>query len=184
MSGLAPDGTVCDNLPHPESFPDMDCVNVNPGASESAEAFVFTSRPNRSLTPRMARFVFWSLACLCLGVATAFSAIGYWLVLPFAGLEIGLLAWAFDAMRGRAADFESLTIAGDKVILEWRNAGCEGRREFNRCWACVDCACRVPGRDCHVSLRSHGSGVEIGQFLCDEQRLALARILKSRLALR
>ena len=162
----------------------MDSVDVNTGASGWSESFVFTSRPNRSLTPSLARLVFWSLAGLSLGAATVLSALGYWLVLPFAGLEVGLLAWAFDAMRARAADYESLTIAGDRVTLEWRNAGIEGRREMNRCWACVDCECRLPGHDCHVRLSSHGNGTEIGQFLCDNQRLALAQILKRRLATR
>jgi len=162
----------------------MNCVDVTTGASESSDAYVFISRPNHSLTPCMGRFVFWSLASVSLGTASLLTALGYWLVLPFAGLEIGLLAWAFEMTRTCAADYESLAIVGDKVILEWRNAGVEGRRELNRCWACVDCECRSPGRDCHVSVRSHGDGTEVGQFLCDDQRVLLAQTLKRRLAAR
>ena len=68
-------------------------------ASGAAGAFVFHSRPRCSLTRGQAHQVFWALAAVCFGVAIAFSALGYWLVLPFAGLEVGLLAWAFEAMR-------------------------------------------------------------------------------------
>ena len=41
---------------------------------------------------------FWSLVILCFGTAIAFAVQGYWLVLPFAGLEIGLLAWALESL--------------------------------------------------------------------------------------
>lgn len=160
----------------------MDRVDETTSASESPDAYVFLSRPNHSLTPGQSRLLFWSLAFVSLGSASLLSALGYWLVLPFAGLEIGLLAWALDHLRLHAADYESLTIAGDKVTLEWRRAGVEGHRELNRCWACVDCACRAPGRDCHVSVRSHGDGTEVGLFLPDDQRLALARTLQRHLA--
>jgi uncharacterized membrane protein len=61
--------------------------------------FVFISRPNRSLSHTRQRAVFWGLAALCFGIAAVFAALGYWPVLPFAGLEIGLLAWAFETLR-------------------------------------------------------------------------------------
>lgn len=160
----------------------MDCLEAYPGAGEAQDDFVHVSRPRASLTPRLARQIFWSLAVLCLGVAAAFSALGYWLILPFAGLEIGLLAWAFERVRAHAADYESLVISGDTVRLEWRGEHGAGSREFNRHWARVELECRVPGRACKVWLCSHGRGSEVGQFLGDEERIALARTLKRRMA--
>lgn len=117
---------------------------------------------------------------MCFGIASAFAALGYWLVLPFAGLEIGLLAWAFEAIRARESDYESVTIRGDTLILEWHDGKRSGRREMNRHWARVICHCRRSGR-CRVSLRSHGKETELGQFLSDEGRLALAKILRRQL---
>lgn len=142
--------------------------------------FEFISRPNSSLTRVQRQRVFWGLAGLCFAIASAFAALGYWLVLPFAGLEIGLLAWAFEAIRGRESDFESVTIRGDTLILEWHDGQRSGRREMNRQWARVICQCRRSGR-CRVSLRSHGKETELGQFLSDEGRLALARTLRQQL---
>jgi uncharacterized membrane protein len=162
----------------------MDSVDTLAGGSQLADAYVFTSRPHHSLPPRQARQIFWSLALLCLGVATVFSLHGYWLILPFAGLEIGILAWAFEQLKQHAGDYETLTIRGDDVVLEWHCGTGRGRREFNRAWAQVECVCRAPGRDCHVCLCSHGRGSEVGVFLSDDERVALAKTLKQRLAQR
>jgi uncharacterized membrane protein len=150
------------------------------GLAETDGEFEFISRPNRSLTRAQQQQVFWGLAGVCFAIASVFAALGYWLVLPFAGLEIGLLAWAFEAIRARESDFESVTIRGDTLILEWHDGKRSGRREMNRHWARVICHCRRSGR-CRVSLRSHGRETELGQFLSDEGRLALAQMLRRQL---
>ena len=150
-------------------------------AGESAGAFVFQSRPNRSLTRPQERLVFWSLAALCFATASGFAWLGFWLILPFAGLEIGVLAWAFRALRSREGDYESLVIDGDVVVLAWQCGKHEERREMNRQWARVECNCRTPGRNCRLSLTSHGRATAVGQYLSDEARLQLAAVLRRRL---
>jgi len=158
----------------------MEQVNTE-DAGESAGAFVFESRPNHSLTRPQERLVFWSLAALCFATASGFALLGYWLILPFAGLEIGLLAWAFKVLRGQEDDYEALIIEGDVVVLEW-HAGTRGeRREMNRHWARVACDCRTTDRNCRVSVSSHGRATEVGQYLSDEGRLQLAAALRRRL---
>jgi uncharacterized membrane protein len=146
---------------------------------ESDGVFQFVSRPNRSLTVAQQRRIFWGLAALCFGIAIGFAALGYWLVLPFAGLEVGLLAWAFEAIRAREQDYESVTIRGDSLVLEWHDGKRSGRREMNRHWAKVVCR-RRPGC-CKVSVRSHGKETELGHFLSDEGRLELAQALRTQL---
>jgi uncharacterized membrane protein len=159
----------------------MEQVDTEDCAGDSAGAYEFRSRPNHSLTRTQERLVFWSLAALCFASATAFALLGYWLVLPFAGLEIGVLAWAFEALRSREGDYEALTIDGDVVVVEWHAGKHGGRRELNRHWARVVCECRMPGRDCRLSICSHGRATEVGQYLSDEARLQLAATLRSRL---
>ena len=159
----------------------MDQVNTEDCVGESAGAFVFESRPNQSLTRPQERLVFWSLAALCFASASVFAVMGYWLILPFAGLEIGLLAWAFDALRRRESDYECLVIEGDVVRLEWRAGEHSGRREMNRHWVRVTCGCRKPGMDCRLSVSSHGNATEVGQYLSDEARLQLATTLRNKL---
>ncbi|OHE57058.1 MAG: hypothetical protein A2X71_07485 [Thiobacillus sp. GWE1_62_9] len=159
----------------------MEQVKTEVCAGESAGAFVFESRPNHSLTRPQERLVFWSLAALCFATAIGFAWMGYWLILPFAGLEIGLLAWAFEVLRGREGDYETLLIDGDVVVLEWHCGHRMSRREMNRQWARVECDCSSPGRNCRLSLNSHGHATEVGQYLNDEARLQLAAMLRSRL---
>lgn len=145
----------------------------------SAGAFEFHSRPPCALTRPQERLVFRSLAVLCFGVAIGFAALGLWLVLPFAGLEVGLLAWALQAQRSRERDYERLLIDGDSVVLEWRKGKHGGRREMNRQWVRVVCDCAAPGRNCRLCLSSHGRETEVGHYLSDEARLQLAATLRS-----
>ncbi|MHB1084066.1 MAG: DUF2244 domain-containing protein [Thiobacillus sp.] len=147
----------------------------------SAGAFVFHSRPRCSLTRWQERLVFWSLVLLCFGAGIGFATLGYWLILPFAGLEVGLLAWALDALRNREADYETITIDGNCVVLEWRTSNRDGRRELNRQWVRVACNCSTPGRNCRLSMSSHGRETEVGHFLSDEARLQLAATLRNEL---
>lgn len=159
----------------------MEQVDTEGCAGESAGVFVFRSRPNHSLTRTQERLAFWSLAALCVATAIGFAWSGYWPVLPFAALAVGLLAWAFDSLRSRAGDYEILTIDGDRVMLEWR-AGARGEcREMNRQWVRVVCDCGTPGRNCHLCVSCHGRETEVGQYLSDEARLQLAATLRSKL---
>ncbi|MEW6118559.1 MAG: DUF2244 domain-containing protein [Pseudomonadota bacterium] len=159
----------------------MEPSDMEGTACGATGAFVFHSRPRCSMTRTQARGMFWALAGVSFGVAIAFSALGYWMILPFAGLEVGILAWAFEAVRRREGDFETLTIDGDAVVLEWSSGRSCGRREMNRQWMRVELDCAAPGRNCRVSVRSHGRGSEVGQFLSDEARLQLAATLRHRL---
>jgi uncharacterized membrane protein len=114
-------------------------------------------------------------------VAIGFAVLGFWLVLPFAGLEIGLLAWALGALRSRERDYETLTIEDDVVVLEWRTGKRSGRREMNRQWVRVECDCAAPDRNCRLCVISHGSETEVGHYLSDEARRQLAATLRSKL---
>lgn len=143
--------------------------------------FVFRSRPQFSLTCAQERLAFRSLAALSFTTGGAFAYPGYWPVLPFVGLEVGLLAWAFRALRSREGNYEHLTIDGDRVVLEWRCGPREERRELNRQWIRVTCDCSAPGRDCRLSVSCCGRETEVGQYLSDEGRVRLASALQRQL---
>lgn len=84
--------------------------------------YVHLSTPNRSLG---AEARLWALGAICattLGVAAGATAIGAWPVMPFAGLEVALLAFAFRVLGRHDADFERLEIGGHEVRVEAREA--------------------------------------------------------------
>lgn len=57
---------------------------------------------NCSISPQSLALVFAALAALTLGIAAAFAALGAWLILPFAGLEVLVLGAAFWLTARRA----------------------------------------------------------------------------------
>lgn len=144
----------------------------------------FFSRPNRSLSPVQQRWVFWGVALPCMGIAVFFAALGYWLMLPFAGFEIGLLAWAFDSLREHDGDYESITIRGDCLCLEWREAGKTYHRDLNTLWTSVESSCEQAESRCRFCLRSSGETTELGRFLSDQGRLKLAEAVRAKLSRR
>jgi uncharacterized membrane protein len=142
-----------------------------------AAGFSRVARRNNSLSSTGRIFVFGLIFVVSIGIACAFAALGAWLILPFAGLEMAVLCWAFHAVERRANDFERIAIDGDSVRVEICETGRAGTHELSRYWAQV-----VVSRDgARLALRSHGHEVEIGRHLNDDQRLALARELGSEL---
>ena len=131
--------------------------------------------PNCSLTPRTARLFVGSLAFVTFAVALYFAARGLWPILPFAGLEIGLLAWAVRASMRSGAQREVITVADETVTIE-RGAGNRmSLMVFPRHWARVKL--RGPQKTQHPSrlvIESHGRACEVGRFLTEEERRNLA----------
>lgn len=148
---------------------------------EEQGRFSFYSQPNCSLTQGGRKKAFWGIAAVTLLVASVFSCLGYWLILPFAGLEVGVLAWAFDAVGRLDGDYERVSIRGDEILIERRRGEHLERRTLNCRWTqLVLAGLRPPGR-VKLALRSLGRETELGAYLSDEARLDLAKQLQTRL---
>lgn len=154
-------------------------MTAGTNCSELADAAEFerVDRRNNSLSSTGRILVFAFLFIVSVGIAGAFASLGAWLILPFSGLEMLGLYLAFRYIDCHAADFERIAIAGDRVKVEWFEAGHARSHEFNRLWAQVVAS---PG-GARLALRSHGREVEIGRHVNDEQRLMLARELGRKL---
>lgn len=140
-------------------------------------------RPNNSLLPEDAVKVIVTLAVVVFLVALGFMWMGAWLVVPFAGLEILAVAYAFHIMYLHSADFESITIAEDSVVIETRDYKKLTTTVFQRYWAQVTVRDVVSGNGADgrraIFISSHGKEVEFGKkFINDEERALLARDLK------
>ena len=141
--------------------------------------FVHLSVPNRSLGPAARRWVLAGLAATILAIATAAAAIGAWLVMPFAGLEIAVLALAFHLVAVHDADFERLEIGAHEVTVEARDAARHMRFVAHRQWARV--VLRERGGRCTLGLAYAGRTVPLGRLLSDEGRRQLAETIRGRL---
>jgi uncharacterized membrane protein len=147
-------------------------------------SLLLVARRNNSLSSTGRACVFAATVVVSLAVSLPLALLGAWPVLPFAGAEIVLLYLAFRAVERHAADSESISIVGDKLVFERRVTGRVSRHEFNPYWAQVALQ-RSPrdGRDV-VAVRSHGRQVEFGRHLTEEQCRAAARALRQHLSRR
>ena len=131
--------------------------------------------PNCALTTRSAALFVGSLACVVFVVALFFASRGMWPVLPFAGLEVGLLAWAVRASLRQGARREVIRVSDASVVVEQVGVGGSRQSVFPRHWARVKL--RDPQRSAHPSrltIESHGRACEVGRFLTEEERRGLA----------
>jgi uncharacterized membrane protein len=72
-------------------------------------------RRNCALSPRQLAVAFGVLGTTSLLIAIAWAATGAWIVLPFAAIELLVLAVAFLAYARHARDQERITLARDCV---------------------------------------------------------------------
>jgi uncharacterized membrane protein len=151
-------------------------------SSHSAlDGFRLVARRNDSLGVRGRRRFFASIALVSVGIAVAWSARGAWMVLPFALLEMTVLYGALVLLERYAADFESITIEGDRLLVERRERGVASRHEFNTYWARLVVTRGPAAGQMGLALRSHGREVSVGALLTDDERASLAGELQKRL---
>ena len=136
-------------------------------------------RPNQSLSWRAVLWVYALVAVCLFGISTAFALKGFWPVLPFAGLELLVLGVAFYLCAARSRWREVVTVDKRLVRVD------KGRRQVEEHWECPSVWAQVllekspiawyPSR---LTIAYQGRGVEVGRFLCDEERTAFAAALK------
>lgn len=149
--------------------------------SAESPPYVILSVPNRSLGRAGRRMVLGMIALTTFGVATGAAMIGAWPVMPFAGLEVLLVAAAFRVVQDHDEDFERLEIDEHEVRVEARRARCVTRFVANRAWARV--VVRDRGMRCSLRLAYRGRTEPLGRLLSDEGRRALAARLRGRIAI-
>ncbi len=139
--------------------------------------------PHCSLSTRGALLFFGFVCFGTFGVAGAATALGFWLVLPFAGAEMALLGWALYSNMQRRHQHESIDITENEVVIEYsfhgRATGTPHRVVFPRHWARVKILrTKSPLQRGQLVIESHGRAYEVGKFLTEEERRHLAANLR------
>lgn len=138
--------------------------------------YVHLSVPNRSLGAAGRRWMIGLLALTTFGPAAAAASIGAWPVMPFAGLEVGLVALAFRIVGLHDGDFERIEIGAHEVRVEAREARRVTHFVAQRQWARV--VLNDHGSGCSLRLEYAGKSVPLGRLLSDEGRRYLAKRLR------
>jgi len=135
--------------------------------------------PRCSLTPSNARMFIAVVGGTCLAVAGVFVAQGFWPVLPFAGLEVGLLVWAVRASMRDGSKRETIEIEEERITIRRIDRDGEHFSVFPRHGSRV--TLRTPQTALHPSrllLESRGCVCEVGRFLTEDARQSLAARLQ------
>ena len=146
---------------------------------DSYNSFRVTFKPNSALTANNKIKVVVLLAMIPMLIGIGFSLIGAWLVLPFVRLEIFALALAFYYINNHEADYESICIVGDSLVVERCMAQQVSQDVISPYWVKV-LQHMLPNGELHLYLQSHGKEIEVGRYLTREQRELLAKQLKQR----
>jgi uncharacterized membrane protein len=152
---------------------------IVPVTESTATSLRFELSRGNALTPATAAVFIATVSVATFAVATVFAVRGYWPVLPFAGLEIGLLIWAVRASMRSGLQRETITITEDSVTVQRSSVTGERSLVFPRHWASVKL--HAPPAALHPSrltIESHGRVCEVGKFLTEVDRRGLAARLK------
>ena len=138
----------------------------------------FFIEPNLSLSWRGNLIFFLIICTISFGIAGVFTAMGYWVVFPFAGLEMLVLGAALYVCSTKSRWREMVSIGEDTVEVAAGRHQPEKRWTFNRHWARVVLSPpNISGHPSRLLIRSHGRAVEVGRCLSDEEREQLAKAL-------
>ncbi|HQR52186.1 MAG TPA: DUF2244 domain-containing protein [Burkholderiales bacterium] len=152
---------------------------MNPVDAGQCAEYLLVAHRNDSLSRSDRHRVFCFIFGVSILIALAFTAMGAWPVLPFAGLEMAVLYAAFRYVDRHASDYECLEIDGDRVRIEIREGSDVQRVELNRHWAQVVMHEKAGRR--WLALRSHGREVEFGRHLTNDERERVGRELAQQL---
>jgi uncharacterized membrane protein len=136
-------------------------------------------RPNAALTKRQVYVLLAGFALAMGAIGVGFATLGAWLVLPFSGAEWLLLVYCFKLSLRDCSVREVITITDVSVQLERGRVKPEQTFHFQRAWIALDWVkSPINGYPSRLSFRSHGKEIEVGRFLMESEREALARELQ------
>ena len=144
---------------------------------ESTHASIVIA-PNCSLSVRGAVLFFLTASAPCFGIAGVLTFLGFWPVLPFAGLEMLLLGAALRISLARRNHRQTIVISESDVAVQSKIGKLDSEVVFPRHWAQVKL--RRSTSRLHPSrlvIESHGRQCAVGDFLTEEERRGLARKL-------
>lgn len=88
--------------------------------------------PNRSASWRDVKILLIAIGIFVMFIATAWAFVGAWVILPFAGFEVGLLALLMYKVSLRCHNKQVITISKEKIVFECGIKSPEFRWQFNR----------------------------------------------------
>ena len=151
--------------------------------SQGRLGYRFILRPNCSASWSDVKRFLAITAMVSLGIASMFAWAGFWPVLPFAGLEVALLAYAMYSTSARARETEVVDIDELQIAVEKGRTRPERCWRFQRSWARVFLvAAPFSHHPSRLYIGSCDRRIALGSFLTESERQELAREIRNALA--
>lgn len=136
-------------------------------------------RPNNSACWQFNMKIVISLAVIALLISSYFALQGLWLIFPFAGLEVGVLAFCLRLRLRANINTEVITFDESSVRIERGCYRVEKSWKYHRMWAKIFVTePSIRGRPKQIFIRSHGKELELGSFLNKKDKEILIDDLK------
>lgn len=141
-------------------------------------------QPNHSWTWRANLYFLATLFVISFAIAMVFLMQGYWLILPFAGLEMLALTGAIYYCVRKTHRQEVLRFSQDELVIESGVNKVEEQHRFKRFFTRVHV--QQPSgaqRTARIAIEERNHKVEVGEFLSDDEKKTLIRELRQMIRL-
>lgn len=149
------------------------------GSAHQTMSASLVIRPNRSLSVAGVFALFVALSAVALTIGVSFTLAGAWLVLPFAALEILIVAVLCRWLYRHVDDCELVIVDVDRVRIIKRRGTRSLQYDFSRHWARVrfDEGSNLPA-SARLLIGSHGRFVSLADDINEVDRATVAQELK------
>ena len=146
---------------------------------EAGSGFRVVLSPNCSISWREL-VMFYILTCVvALAIGLFFTFQGFWLVLPFSGLEMLALGLCLYLTSRKVYRQEVITLERERTLIEKGVQQVDQSWEFETPWLrLIDHKSGPRDRHRKLAIGTHGNYVEVGNFLDKSEKDALAFQLK------
>lgn len=144
---------------------------------------ILTLQPNRSANWRQNKIVIFAITGFVMFISIIWSLIGAWLILPFAGIEVGLLAFLMYRASYSSYQKQIITIGCEQVLFEagvYYPKCCYAFSKNNL--SVYTTEANTEFEQTQISLQDGQQTIHVGQFLNQSDRItALSHFKKANL---
>lgn len=146
---------------------------------------MIVARPNLSATWRANLWLVLLLSIPVFVIAIGFALLGAWVILPFAGLELLVLAGALYRVSWKLQYRHVITVSGDSVTID-KGYHCPLQHwRFARASAGLSVTAeRHPWDGPELCMHDRNESVRLGEFLNREDSLKLLNLLQQEIRVR
>lgn len=139
------------------------------------DKFLWLGQPNRSLTRNGRNLWLILIGSNAFIIALVAFLVGAWPVVPFAGLEVALVALAFYLIGQHDNDYEQLEFDADQFCWQRQDGKAFTELRGNKTW--LQLLVKKVGREQQLFLRYAGKEINVGSGLLEHDRIQLAKTI-------